>query len=99
MMNNQEHFETLTEGYMISYNKAMEITHNPDFAVQVAMAVIVAESMKPQPQNNRIDPFTLLFTAAQMESQKKKDAPKRSETAKKRNEPPEKRNADTENKD
>lgn len=48
--------ENTTKAYIHSYNIAMEITKNPDFAVQIALNVIIA-MLAAEPKEPMFNPF------------------------------------------
>lgn len=61
MMGRKEYYEEMTEAYVYSYNKAMELVKNPNFASQIAMTVIMTEATarkNKEPEPNPSDMFT-----------------------------------------
>ncbi len=55
-MLNKVKTENITRAYIHSYNIAMEITKNPDFAVQIALNVIIA-MLAVEPKEPMFNPF------------------------------------------
>lgn len=55
-MLNKVKTENITRAYIHSYNIAMEITRNPDFAVQIALNVIIA-MLAVEPKEPMFNPF------------------------------------------
>ena len=52
--------EYMTESYLKSYNKALEMTKNPNLAAQTAMAVLMIEQMSSQ-QKAQANPLAALL--------------------------------------
>ena len=52
--------EYMTEIYLKSYNKALEMTKNPNLAAQTAMAVLMIEQMSSQ-QKAQANPLAALL--------------------------------------
>lgn len=55
-MLNKVKTENITRAYIHSYNIAMKITKNPDFAVQIALNVIIA-MLAVEPKEPMFNPF------------------------------------------
>ncbi len=67
-MLNKVKTENITRAYIHSYNIAMEITKNPDFAVKIAFNVIMA-MLAVEPKEPMFNPFQAVIKqmAAQMQ--------------------------------
>ena len=66
--------EDATKAYIISYNTAMEMTHNPNMAMQIAACVVLSFMTLKQTQQPQIDPMTAIMMAVgQQMTQKKPD--------------------------
>lgn len=66
--------EDATKAYIISYNTAMEMTHNPNMAMQIAACVVLSFMTLKQMQQPQIDPMTAIMMAVgQQMTQKKPD--------------------------
>lgn len=66
--------EDATKAYIISYNTAMEMTHNPNMAMQIAACVALSYMSIMKPQETQIDPTTAVMMAVgQYMTQQKPD--------------------------
>ena len=66
--------EDATKAYIISYNTAMEMTHNPNMAMQIAACVVLSFMTLKQTQQPKLDPMTAIMMAVgQQMTQKKPD--------------------------
>lgn len=75
--------EDATKAYIISYNTAMEMTHNPDMAMQIAACVVLSFMTLKQTQQPQIDPMTAIMMAVgQQMTQKKPDDEEENEGSK-----------------
>lgn len=64
--------EYLSECYIIAYNKALELTKNPNIAIGAAMAVTNVIANQSKMQNQSVgNPLTDLLMAAMMNNKKK----------------------------
>lgn len=72
--------EYLSECYIRAYNKAMELTKNPNIAIGAAMAVTntIAQQSKVQNQSN-MNPFVNLFMDAMINGSKSQKKPQKKE--------------------
>ena len=55
--------EDATKAYIISYNTAMEMTHNPNMAMQIASCVVLSYMSIMKPQQMQIDPMAAVMMA------------------------------------
>lgn len=63
--------EYLTEYYILAYNKAMEMTKNPNIAIGAAMAVINVIAQQSKVQNQpAANPFMQALVKAMMDNKK-----------------------------
>ncbi len=62
--------ENTTKAYIHSYNIAMEITKNPDFAVQIALNVIIA-MLAVEPKEPMFNPFREVIELIAAQAHKK----------------------------
>lgn len=66
--------EDATKAYIISYNTAMEMTHNPNMAMNVAGCVAMSFMAITKPQETQIDPMAAVMMAVgQLMTQRKDD--------------------------
>lgn len=66
--------EDATKAYIISYNTAMEMTHNPNMAMQIASCVVLSYMSIMKPQQMQIDPMAAVMMAVgQYMTQQKQD--------------------------
>ncbi len=70
--------EMLTKAYMSSYNTAMQEVKNPDFAVQIATAVIMAINMGMPKQQQEANSFMdllakMVIAGGQEETEREKE--------------------------
>lgn len=66
--------EDATKAYIISYNTAMEMTHNPNMAMQIASCVVMSYMAITKPQEMKIDPMAAVMMAVgQYMTQQKTD--------------------------
>lgn len=52
-----------TKAYIISYNTAMEMTNNPNMAMQIASCVVMSYMAIMKPQQMQIDPMAAVMMA------------------------------------
>lgn len=71
-MLNKVKTENITRAYIHSYNIAMEITKNPDFAVQIALNVIMA-MLAVEPKEPVLNPFQAIIEQMAAQTQRKGD--------------------------
>lgn len=55
--------EDATKAYIISYNTAMEMTHNPNMAMQIASCVVISYMSVMKPEQTQIDQMTAVMMA------------------------------------
>lgn len=61
-MIDKKHIDDLTMAYIYSYDKAMDETKNPNFAVQIAAGVTAVVSAERQQERlSGLDPFKILL--------------------------------------
>lgn len=60
MMGRKEYYEEMTEAYVYSYNRAMELVKNPNFATQIAMSVIMMETTARKNKEPELNPSGML---------------------------------------
>lgn len=60
-MSIEQQAEKLTKAYIVSYNMAMKEVRNPELAVQIAGAVVVAINGTLPKQSVEVDSFVELF--------------------------------------
>lgn len=66
--------EDATKAYIISYNTAMEMTHNPNMANNIAACVVMSYMSIMKPQEMKIDPMAAVMMAVgQYMTQQKPD--------------------------
>ena len=70
----EKFIKDVTKAYITAYNTAMDITHNPNMAMQVAFCVAMAYMTTMKPQEMQIDPMTAVMMAVgQYMTQQKTD--------------------------
>lgn len=68
-MLNKVKIENTTKAYIHSYNIAMKITKNPDFAVQIALNVIMA-MLAVEPKEPVVNPFQMIIEQMAAQAQR-----------------------------
>lgn len=59
----EKFIEDATKAYIISYNTTMEMTHNPNMAMQIAACIVVSYMEVMKPQEMQIAPMAAVMMA------------------------------------